>query len=833
MTTYAATERGRARLPVYGGLFFTTLSTLMYEVLLTRIFSVTMWYHFAFVAVSIALFGMTVGALAVYLAPRSFPQELTDLRLFQATLAFSVSIVASFVVHLFIPFDPKWSAEGVASAAAVYLVISVPFIFSGIAVCLALTRFPSQIGRLYAADLIGAALGTVTLIWLLDALADGPSAVVAIAALAAVGAASFAAAAGRELWMPMAVVIAAVFGVFAVVNAVMAQNGEPMLRILQAKGVSEDVPLYERWNAFSRIRVDGDPEATGFPVVYGRSPVCEYPGNVSQVALTIDATAATPLYRYSGNPQDMQFLRCDIVNFAHHVRRDARVLVIGVGGGRDILSALAFRQREVTAVEMNGAILDAVNGEFGDFTGHLDRLPNVELVNDEARSYLERTDDEFDIIQISLIDTWAATAAGAFALSENGLYTAEAWDLFLDRLSERGMLTVSRWYMLGEPMEAYRMASLAGEALRRNGYEEPERHFVMLHSGSSVFPGIATGTMLLSREPLSADDLRAIQQWAAAFQFDIAYLPGGGGTQPLFGEILRAEDPTQVDLPLPVDISAPTDDRPFFFQMVGFSDVFNDSLYGGLNDYLARPVLVLFSLAIAVLALTALFIIGPIAVTTSRQALQGSLPFVFFFAGIGLGFLLLEIAQLQRLIIFLGHPTYALSVVLFALLLSSGVGSLLTERLVRPSGNPGFHLGHLWPLGALLAVLALFAFVTPAVVDAFDSSTTPVRIAASVGVLVPMGLLMGMPFPLGMTVASMRPNSPTAFFWGINGATSVCASVFAVVIAMGWGISSTFWVGIACYAVATAALGLAVVRLRASTGAGQGAPVPVPVSAGE
>jgi hypothetical protein len=260
-----------------------------------------------------------------------------------------------------------------------------------------------------------------------------------------------------------------------------------------------------------------------------------------------------------------------------------------------------------------------------------------------------------------------------------------------------------------------------------------------------------------------------------------------------------------------MDISAPTDDRPFFFQMIRFQDVFDFSLYGEKDTrFVTRPVLVLFSLAVAVLGLTALCILLPLLLTTTRGALQGMLPLLVFFAGIGLGFMLLEISQMQRLTIFLGHPTYGLSVVLFSLLLASGLGSLATERMV----NPGLRPAHLWPFVLLLLVLVATGFLTPGVIDRFEGATTPVRILTAAVILAPMGLVMGMPFPLGMKVASLRPNAPTVFLWGINGATSVCASVLAVAIAMGWGISTSFWVGCVSYAVASGALGLVAIRRR-------------------
>ncbi|MDP3768639.1 MAG: hypothetical protein Q8S13_11550, partial [Dehalococcoidia bacterium] len=502
-----------------------------------------------------------------------------------------------------------------------------------------------------------------------------------------------------------------------------------------------------------------------------------------------------------------------VVNLPHFIRPNSSVFIIGSGGGWDVLAAMAFEQPSITAVEMNGAILDVVNERYGDFTGHLDQRPGITFVNDEARSYLARSDERYDIVHIPMTDTWAATAAGAFALTENSLYTVEAWQNFYEHLTERGVLSVTRWHFDPRPMEAYRLTALAADALRREGVERPREHIMLVRS-ELLLPDIAVVNILVSREPFSPQDDADVRRIADERDWEVILTPTDGGPDPLFAQIADADDVGSVDLGFPGDISPPTDDRPFFFQMVGLQDVFDASLYGGFNDYLARPVLVLLSLSIAVLGLAALFIVLPLLVTTSRNALRGMLPFVVFFCAIGLGFLLLEIAQMQRLIIFLGHPTYALSVVLFSLLVFSGLGSLATERLANPSTRLGLRASVLGPLLGLLALLVAFGFLTPAVIDRFDAGTTAVRIGAAVAILAPMGLLMGMPFPLGMKVASLRPGAPTAFFWGINGATSVCASVFAVVISMGWGISAAFWAGCLSYATAAIAMGAVVLRGR-------------------
>jgi len=804
-------ERPPVGLSTYGGLFFTTLSTLMYEVLLTRIFSVTMWYHFAFVAVSVALFGMTVGALMVYLSPGRFPVELTKERLSQASLLFSGSIVLSFMTQLAIPFDAQWSLMGVYSVALTYLVISVPFMFSGIVVSLALTRFPHQVSRLYAVDLVGAALGTVTLIWLLDQLEDAPSAVLGMAALSAAGAVFFAHGAGRSRGIVLAAASGLLLTGMAAGNAVLAQHDHPVLRVRWVKGHVEESALYEKWNAFSRIRIEGNPSEASKPFGWGLSP--NYSGGVKvrQLLLSIDASSGTVVTGYDGTHESIEHLRHDVTNLAHYIRPDARVFVIGSGGGRDVLAALAFNQRSVTAVELNGDILAAVNGEFGDFTGHLDRQRGVRFVNDEARSYLARSDESFDIIQLSLIDTWAATAAGAFALAENSVYTVEAWEVFLGHLTDRGVFTVSRWYAGPRPMEAYRLTALAARALRSVGISRPGDHLILVRSPENDL-GYGVGTLLASREPFSASDVSKIGQVADDMGFEVVLAPGRVGSDPLFAKIAETEDPGSLPLGFHMDISPPTDDRPFFFQMIRFQDVFDTSLYGQPGTrFVTRPVLVLFSLAVAVLGLTALCILLPLLLTTTRKALKGMLLLLVFFPGIGLGFMLLEISQMQRLTIFLGHPTYALSVVLFSLLLASGLGSLSTERLV----NPGLRLSLLWPFVLLLVVLVATGFLTPQAIDRFEDATTPVRILAAAVILAPMGLVMGMPFPIGMKVASLKPNAPTVFLWGVNGATSVCASVLAVAIALGWGISTAFWVGCVSYAMASAALGLMAIRRQA------------------
>lgn len=787
----------------YAGLFLVTLSTLMLEILLTRIFSVTMWYHFAFVAISLAMFGMTAGALVVYVGRARFAPEQARQQLAKTALLYAVSVLASFWAHLYVPVVTHQPMLEPSSLALIFVLMVVPFTLSGVCVCLALTRFPAQISRLYAADLAGAASGCVLLVLLLRAT-DGPSAVAAVAALGALGACCFAAEAGcRGLRMACAVCTAALGG-FSMVNSRMALRQAAPLHLTQVKFDRETRPLHEKWNSFSRIRVDGDVNALVQPLSSSLSPLYPKDRLIHQLFLSIDANAGTPLTRYQGDPAQIDHFKYDATNMVHYLRPDSNVLVVGVGGGRDVLSALAFKQRSVTGVEINGDILDIDNRLYGDFTGHLDRNPKVRLVNDEARSYLTRSHDRFDILEVSLIDTWAATAAGAFVLSENSLYTLEAWQVFLNRLTPRGVLSFSRWYYKDRPVEMYRLVALATEALLSRGVKDPRAHMLIVRhmnrSGSIVEPD-GIGTLLVSPTPFSDADIGAMERTTQLLKFDLVLSPRAC-LDPAFASLTSAAAVHPFVAAYPALITAPTDDSPFFFHMLRLRDVFHPGKAEmGVTTFNTHAVATLGWLLLIVFGLTAVCILGPLLLTVRQVPLAGTAPLFAYFSAIGLGFVLIEVSQMQRLVVFLGHPTYGLSVVLFALLLSSGLGSFLTQGV----GTGALASRGLRWLVGLVLVLLVFGAGTPLLTSQFAGSTTPLRIAMAVAILFPQGVLMGTAFPLGMRLTAERSAALTPWLWGVNGALSVCASVLSVIIALNWGISASFWCGFACYAVALAA----------------------------
>ena len=630
---------------------------------------------------------------------------------------------------------------------------------------------------------------------------------VAIGALAAAGSLIFAVDAGLRGGKVLSVlVLVALVGITAA-NSYRHAQGNPFIRILWAKENQDPLHTYDRWNAFSRITADGSPSDVGRPTGYGMSPTLPTDLAVPQMSMVIDGTAGTMITGYDGNDETTDFLRYDITNLGYYALEEAnfdRSAVIGVGGGRDVLAGLEFGADHVTGIEINGNILDLITDELGDFT-NLESDPRVNLVKDEARSWLTRTDQRFDVIQISLIDTWAATAAGAFALTENSLYTTDAWDVFFDRLEPGGMLSVSRWFHAtfgAEPYETLRTASLASEVLTRHGVENPRDH-VLIYEGAPGTYGASAATILVSPEPFTAQQLATTAENAARLGFRPILTPTKVGDQ-RFADIVAPGGPDAGLAQFDQDLSPPTDDRPFFFQMASLGTFLSGK--GFSDDLVFRPVLVLGSLALAVLLLAAVCIGGPLVHMGRRTRHAGMAPFYLYFASIGLGFMLIEFSQLQHLNTFLGHPTYALAVVLFSLLLFSGIGSMLVEKVVDPGRPRSF----LVPIGVLLGIIVLFRFITEPATDAMAGGTTFERVGTAVALLAPLALAMGMPFVIGMGIASRRAGAPTAFLWGINGAMSVVASVFGALLAMFFGINVTFGAGFVAYAVAALALVLIV-----------------------
>jgi hypothetical protein len=787
-TTLKANPSG---LWLYAGVAVVTSATLMLQLIQTRILSVMVWYHLAFFVISLAMFGWTAGALWVYLRGERFtPGRLAaDLSSFSA--AFAVSIVASLLLQLTLAPSEIPSVTSWLAWSALALGLALPYVFSGVLVSLALTRSSLPVGRVYAADMIGAAAGCLGVLALLDAT-DAPSAILWVSALVAASGALFRR--GRAPGI-LAVALAAL----ALVNSVTPYGLYPWVVKGRVEARGPDW-LLERWNSFSRVIVIEHPSRD--PQLYGRSPrMPPGPWKVEQRWLNIDGEAATFMYRFAGDLQAMGFLRYDVTNLAYYLPGRAKAAVVGAGGGRDVLSALVFGLTDVTAVEINPIFVRLLTEEpgFADYAG-LAGLATVRFVEDEARSWFARTEQSFDVIQMTLIDTWAATGAGAFTLSENGLYTVEGWRTFLSRLTPRGVFTVSRWYAPGAVNETGRLVSLTAAALMSLGVEDVRRHLILV-----AIDNVAT--LLVSRSPFSASDLAAIHEAAAALEYRVLIGAQGPASAELLESIVSAKSPAELQSrtsALALDLTAPTDDRPFFFNQLplqrprqilawarqGFGSVQTVGVAAG-NLSATATLLMLLTVATGLVTVTLLVPARrALRDVGARLVIGGSAYFLF----IGLGYMAVEIGLLQRMSVFLGHPTYALSVVLFTLILATGVGSLLSERIA---------IDKPWKLTAWAVLTAAYTgslpFWMPDVVLEAASAGLAGRAAVCVAILAPAGLLMGFGFPTGLRLTSAVDRRPSPWFWGINGAASVLSAILAVACSLAFGIGVTLLLGAACY----------------------------------
>jgi hypothetical protein len=786
----------RSHRGTYTGIFLVALATLVLEILLTRITSVMTWYHMAFFVISLVMLGMTAGAVIVFALPAQFPDEGIRDRMVQSSLGFALLAPLSFGGAMSMPLPLSGDLAGFVLLLGYAIALGIPFVFAGIAITLGLTRAGLPPGRIYAADLIGASLGCVAVIPLLQVI-DAPSGILVAAATAALGAFVMAPA-GDRLRRPSGLVALAL-----IVGAVISASADPpLLRPAFVKGQTEPADRFMRvdWNTHSRVTVE--PTVAGPPHLWAALPnmPAALAAPVNSRMVKIDGAAATLAFERGDDLQRHPYLDWDLASIVHRLRPEGAAAIIGVGAGPDVIAAKRAGHDRVLGMEINQLIVDLHERVMPEFTG-IASMPGVELVADEARSYLARDQGQYATITMSVIDTWAASGAGAMSLSENGLYTVEAWSTFLTRLRPDGMLSVSRFWSDGSPYEAARMAVMAMEVLHRRGVERPLDHILLLQAGDLA-------VILVSPSAYTPADLALLASVVQETGVRVLLSPGQPSDVPLLAGLQGVTDQAtlwQWSGEQLLDITPATDSRPFFFNMLKPGGWFR---MGELTEQLElatfsnlQATRTLVTATAASLVLTLLAIGLPLA--SRRRELRGSRRVLWsgaiYFALIGLGFMFVEIALLTRLNVFLGHPTLGLAVLLGGLILSTGLGSLLSERIP----TSGRTLSRLYPLIPAAAVL-LAGIGSEVVMGAFAAQGTVLRVGVSLLVVAPTGLGMGLCFPMGLRlvgehVRAGRASNFTPWLWGINGGFGVCASGLALATTMSFGLHATLAVGTACY----------------------------------
>jgi spermidine synthase len=758
-----------------------SFAALLLELALTRLFSVVLFYHFAFLAISIALLGLGAGGVFAYLKKSWLTRFET--RTLAAWLcvanALLIPIVLEVVLHT--PVSLELSKANFLRLTAIYVASAIPFFLTGLQFSIIFARQSGHIPRLYGADLSGGALACLGIVPLLNFL-GGPSTILFAALVAAVAGSVWATTARmRRVTLTLASVL---------LGLISANHSGKLFDVVYAKGEFRDPARVEfaRWNAISRVEVDRQDDAK---------------------VIVIDADANT--FIMNSDPKQWQGTSWQqnqmsappaLVNV---LRPHGEYAIIGPGGGVDVLRAVANGSPDVTGIEINPIIANTImRDRYADYSYHLYQRPEVHIHVTDGRSFVRNAKQQYDVVQMTLVDTWASTAAGAFALSENSLYTVEAFQEYFEHLKSDGMIAITRWEFQ-QPREALRVVSVAMEALHRLGVENPAKNFIVVSEGDLDEDGLPV-VVLAKKSAFTQQEEDAVENHLSRYPNLVAlYQPSDPGDNP-FSNLIASNNSSKFARQYAYNVAPVNDNAPFFFFTLKLGQILRpESLQQGIDWKVNLGVAVLgMVLIISVVAVSA-FLVIPLALRQRRQERSVRL---LYFVAVGLGYIMVEIAFIQRFVLFLGHPTYALTVVVFLLLLSSGAGSLASGRWLGQTRSAWL------PLTIIVAALLLYVFILPGLLNSLVGVAFVAKLLISAALLAPLGFAMGMPFPTGLRAlagisadsresqTSQGGENTVEWAWAMNAASSVLGSVLAIVIAIEFGLNMTLACGAGAYLVA-------------------------------
>jgi hypothetical protein len=797
-TTDSASE-GTAQRGYQLEILLVSFAALLLEISYTRVVSFKLYYYYVYLIIGLALLGIGAGGVLVAVSAR-IRRTSTDVILLWCLLLGSASVGIGYLVVALTTIDTlaiwdygTWaSVTNLLRLVAICLALFAPFIAVGVVLATLFGRGAERIGRLYFADLVGAGLACAVVVSLLTWI--GPPATIALAGLV------FAVAGIRIATRVSRRVIPAVLAVAAILAVIVAAPDLlPEQRTEAGKfSTVEESTEYSSWSPLFRVDVQDFTEFSGSKLLlhdglFG-SAIYEFDGDVSG------------LTRFDTDPRSLPYATSD--------EPYERVLIIGAAGGNEILASLYFGSDEIDAVELNPVTYDLVTDRYAEYAGNIAEHPKVNYINDEGRSYLARSDEPYDLIWYPAPDSYSAAnaaTAGAFVLSESYLYTSEAVVESLEHLSPNGLLAVQfgEFAIDGNPTRTTRYVSTARHALNELGIDDPSDHILVVNTDAERFADLST--ILVKREPFtdaevdgviaSLEDLRPLTE--------VSYAPGN----PIDGNpatiVATADEDTLDDFyaNYPASVGPITDDGPFFWHFKPFGDVirnFGDPVDPtDPEDTVGERVLLLLLLIAVVLA--SVFLLLPfVLIRNVWSALPRKGVSAIYFLCLGLGFIFFEIVLIQRLTLFLGYPTYSLTVTLASILLFTGVGALL-------SGRYQHHRQRALPvLVVVLVVLTLFyQFALPELTDGWLAWPLAARISVAFLVLAPLGICLGtfMPFGLGAVAGITEfPREYVAWGWAVNGFSSVIGAVLATILAMSFGFRVVLFLALIAYLVALLAL---------------------------
>jgi MFS family permease len=741
------------------------MAALLLELTLTRIFSVIFFYHYAFLAISVAMFGLGAGGVFSYVVA-GWRGNLYE-KLGRLGIAASVSILLSLIFLL-----TRTGRTSYVTLFLLYFLSALPFLFAGALVSLVISETIERIERVYFFDLLGAAAGCLALIPLLN-LFGGPNTVIVVAVLFSVTSAIWYGLDKNVSGRATAVAIALGLAGLLVVN--IKYN---WLDVRNAKGAILENERFVKWNSFSRIAVATEK-------------------GMKSLSVVIDGDASTGIAQFdfdSLSDADREMLLRSGPGLPYRLRPGAKTLVIGPGGGWDISRALASGSKDVTGVEINPIIATTVmQDKFADYSKRIYFRPEIRMFVEDGRSFVRRSAERYQVMQATLVDTWASTAAGAFSLSENNLYTSDAFHDYLSHLTDDGILAFTRWGF-DPPRESLRVVALAIEALKQLGENSPDRHLLVVREGTQrIGEWGATDTVIVSRKPMSDRDLAKVLEATKQPGMEVVYAPGTSLDTP-FRDLLTAKDKAAFFAGYRYDVSPVNDNRPFFFYTVQPKDLIEylrSATKESADFKINTAVPMLFGVLFVSLAATAVtLLLPPLLLKQALPANPKVRAYLLYFCCLGAGYIMIQVALIQKFVLLLGHPTYALTVIIFTMLLSSGLGSNFSKRIVQGSSERARLV--LLAVVFLVPVLGYFAGLISSVGPAWP---LPLKMMATVIIVAPLGFLMGIPFPTGLAALEIWESSAVRWAWSMNAASSVLGSALAIFLAIYLGLYQTLVVG--------------------------------------
>ena len=778
----------------YLEIFATAFAALLLEIAYTRIFSFKVYYYFTYLIIGLGLLGIGAGGVAVAISERLRrwdPARLVSL----CCIVGGVSVLVGYLVIAPLELnvsDVVSKPAEVGKLAFASVLLTVPFGCVGIVLSTILGSRPDLANRLYGVDLIGAALACVLAIPLLKAI-DPPRAVVLAGLVLSLGGLR-SALASRAL----TIATAASLVVIAIPLVAPSLLKDPV--VARAKTYEDfrkaKLVRYSKWNPVFRI------------------DVCDHPTQPGLYLLHHDGMPGSGLRRFNGDFKTFGHLRNDSRALPFEVLpKGPKVLVIGSAGGHEIVSSLYFGAEHVTGIELNSATMSVVTDVFADISGRLHENPRVTLINGDGRWFMKKTDEQYDLIWFVAPDSYAAMNAatsGSFVLSESYLYTVEMLRDSLQRLTPHGVICTQFGELdyANRPNRTTRYLATARAALRDSGIRDFDRHVMV--AGGGYWPPLVESAILLSKRPFSPEQAERFVAHTGLLKSGVVrHVPGLPPDPSPVSQVIALPDSV---LPAffaahPYQVNPVHDDSPFFWHFARFSDALRAPLPGGLiidyEDVIAEQVMLVLLGLIVVLA-AGLLLLPFARIRPIWSAIPYKTPAALYFAALGLGFMFVEVALIQKLTLFLGYPTYSLSVTLFGILVFSGLGSIVSARWVARRNHA---LSVLFI--AVLALIGVYQFFLPWLVDRFVGSALPLRVALTIVLIAPLGVCLGAFMPLGLrTVASLTEHRReyVAWAWAVNGFFSVIASILSTILAMVIGFRLLLLTAVAVYAVGVFAL---------------------------